>query len=231
MDPAKVARHKLLIRANQNADVAVVYGQFKRKDKCWRLCEKEFQTFEEKQADVNIALELFRLADLDKDDRAVIVSGDTDLISAIKAVHATFSQKQIVVLIPIGKSSEDLLKHADFRFKMREQHLSTSGGVMSKITIAFASFVAGVLTSLFLLSRSQASILAQAASQAPPKQNPPSMPGLVGGPGASSVPPIAQRLERFSVIGNNYAERSDNKNSGHKRASERKLRNPKVRFD
>ena len=88
---------------------------------------------------------------------------------------------------------------------------------MSKITIAFASFVAGVLTSFFLLSRSQASILAQAPSQAPPTENPPSMPGLVGGPGAPSVPPISQRLERFSVIGNNYAERSDNKNRGHKR--------------
>lgn len=88
---------------------------------------------------------------------------------------------------------------------------------MSKITIAFASFVAGVLTSFFLLSRSQASILAEAPSQAPPKQNPPSMPGLVEGPGAPSVPPIAQRLERFSVIGNNYAERSGNKDYGHKK--------------
>lgn len=88
---------------------------------------------------------------------------------------------------------------------------------MSKITIAFASFVAGVLTSFFLLSRSQASTLAQAPSQAPPTQNPPSMPGLVGGPGAPSVQPISQRLERFSVIGNNYAERSGNKNYGHKK--------------
>ena len=88
---------------------------------------------------------------------------------------------------------------------------------MSKITIAFASFVAGVLTSFFLFSRSQASILAQAPSPAPPTQNPPSMPGLVEGPGAPSVRPISQRLERFSVIGNNYAERSGHKNYGHKK--------------
>jgi hypothetical protein len=95
---------------------------------------------------------------------------------------------------------------------------------MSKITIAFASFVAGVLTSLLLLSRNQAPILAQAPSQAPPTQNPPSIPGLAGGPGAPSVPPISQRLERFSVIGNNYAERSDKKTMDTKRGSERKLR-------
>jgi uncharacterized LabA/DUF88 family protein len=125
-DPGKVARHKLFIRANENVGVSVVYGEFKRKDKLCRLCHKEFRTFEEKQTDVNIALELFRLAYLDKYDRAVIVSGDTDLIPAVKIVRATFPQKQIGVIIPIGKSSEDLLKHADFRFKMREHHLSSS---------------------------------------------------------------------------------------------------------
>jgi len=125
-DPQKVARHKLLIRANENAGVSIVYGEFKRKDKKCRLCDKQFHTFEEKQTDVNIALELFRLAYLDQYDRAVIISGDTDLIPAIKTVRSTFPQKQIGVMVPIGKSSEDLLKQADFRFKMKEPHLVSS---------------------------------------------------------------------------------------------------------
>jgi uncharacterized LabA/DUF88 family protein len=125
-DPAKVARHKLLIRANENAGVSVVYGEFKRKDKFSRLCRRKYHSYEEKQTDVNIALELFRLAYLDQYDRAVIVSGDTDLIPAVKAVRSTFPQKQIGVIVPIGKSSEDLVKHADFRFKMREHHLISS---------------------------------------------------------------------------------------------------------
>jgi uncharacterized LabA/DUF88 family protein len=116
----------LLIRVNENAGVSVVYGEFKRKDKKCRLCHKLFQTFEEKQTDVNIALELFRLAYLGQYDRAVIISGDTDLIPAIKAVRSTFPQKQIGVMIPIGKSSEDILKQADFRFKMKESHLISS---------------------------------------------------------------------------------------------------------
>ena len=98
-DPAKVARHKLFIRANENVGVSVVYGEFKRKDKFCRLCHREYRSFEEKQTDVNIALELFRLAYLDKYDRAVIVSGDTDLIPAIKTVRATFPQKQIGVIV------------------------------------------------------------------------------------------------------------------------------------
>ena len=125
-DSGKVARHKLFIRANENAGVEVVYGEFKRKDKHCHLCGKKYQSFEEKQTDVNIALSLFSLAVSDGYDRAVIVSGDTDLIPAIKAVRASFPQKQIGVVIPIGRSSEDLLKHADFRFHMREQHLASS---------------------------------------------------------------------------------------------------------
>jgi hypothetical protein len=125
-DPGKLARHKLFIRANENAGVEVTYGEFKRKDKHCHVCKGKYKTFEEKQTDVNIALSLFRLAVTDRYDRAVIVSGDTDLIPAIKAVRATFPQKQIGVIIPIGRSSEDLIKHADFKFKMREHHLVSS---------------------------------------------------------------------------------------------------------
>lgn len=125
-DPAKVARHKLFIRANESVGVSVVYGEFKRKDKHCSLCRRRYPSFEEKQTDVNIALQLFQSAFLDRYDRAVILSGDTDLIPAIKAVRMLFPLKQIGVILPIGRSSEDLLKHADFRYKMREHHLVSS---------------------------------------------------------------------------------------------------------
>jgi uncharacterized LabA/DUF88 family protein len=125
-DPPKVARHKLFVRANENVGVEVVYGEFKRKDKRCHVCHRKYQTFEEKQTDVNIALSLFRLAVTDQYDRAVVVSGDTDLIPAITAVRATFPHKQIGVILPIGRSSEDMLKHADFKYKMREHHLISS---------------------------------------------------------------------------------------------------------
>jgi uncharacterized LabA/DUF88 family protein len=125
-DVGKVARHKLYIRANESAGVSVIYGEFKRKEKRCSLCHGRYPTFEEKQTDVNIALSLLQYAITDRYDRAVIVSGDTDLIPAIKAVRSTFPAKQIGVILPIGRSSEDLLKHADFRHKMREYHLASS---------------------------------------------------------------------------------------------------------
>ena len=93
-DPSKVARHKLFLRAQENEGVSIVYGEFKRKQKFCTVCRNYFWTFEEKQTDVNIALKLLQLAVADRYDKAIIISGDTDLIPAIKAVHSTFPGKQ-----------------------------------------------------------------------------------------------------------------------------------------
>jgi uncharacterized LabA/DUF88 family protein len=124
--PEKTERHRLFIRALETEGVTIIYGEFKRKDKRCLVCRKRYSTFEEKQTDVNIAIQLLQLAIRDRYDRAVIVSGDTDLIPAIKAVRVSFPNKQIGIMIPIGGSSEDLKKHADFRFKMKEHHLVSS---------------------------------------------------------------------------------------------------------
>jgi len=125
-DPGKVARHKLFIRAQENEGVTVVYGEFKRKEKLCQICKKYFWTFEEKQTDVNIALWLFDLAFKDRYDKAIIISGDTDLLPAVRMVHSTFPGKQIGVVIPIGRASEDFKKQADFHYKMKEKHLASS---------------------------------------------------------------------------------------------------------
>jgi uncharacterized LabA/DUF88 family protein len=58
-------------------------------------------------------------------DTAMIVSGDSDLIPAIKAVKATFPVKQIGIIIPIGRRAEELKQSADFHKKVKEKHLKT----------------------------------------------------------------------------------------------------------
>lgn len=125
-DAGKVARHLLFIKAQENEGVNIIYGQFKRKDKYCLLCKKWFVSVEEKQTDVNIALRLFQLAVQDRYDRAVIISGDTDLLPAVKAVQTTYPGKSIGVLIPIGRASDDFKKQADFHHKMKEKHLASS---------------------------------------------------------------------------------------------------------
>ncbi len=125
-DTGKVARHKLFIKANEVEGVEVVYGEFKRKEKRCPKCHQNFWTVEEKQTDVNIALKLFQLAVQDRYDKAIIISGDTDLLPSVKAVQTTFPGKQIGVVLPIGRASEDFKKNADFNFKMKEHQLQNS---------------------------------------------------------------------------------------------------------
>ncbi len=125
-DAGKVARHRLFIRANEEQGIVVTYGEFKRKDRFCTLCKKKFLSREEKQTDVNIALRLLELAVQDRYEKAIIISGDTDLIPAIKAVHRTFPNKKIGVVIPIGRASEDFKNQADFHHKMKQKHLTSS---------------------------------------------------------------------------------------------------------
>ncbi len=125
-NPDKVKKHKLFIKANEFKGVHVVYGEFKKRDKYCNLCKKTYQTFEEKQTDVNIAIQLFKLSIEDKYDKAIIISGDSDLIPSINAVRKTFPNKQIGVIIPIGRRAEALKQACDFYMKMKKKHLSSA---------------------------------------------------------------------------------------------------------
>ena len=119
----KVKKHKLFIKANELNGVNVIFGEFKKRDKFCNLCKRKYQTFEEKQTDVNIAIQLFKLSIENKYDKAIIISGDSDLIPSINAVRKTFPNKQIGVIIPIARRAEELKQACDFYMKMKEKHL------------------------------------------------------------------------------------------------------------
>lgn len=125
-DAGKLARHQLYVSALRNEGVEVVFGAFKGKDVLCRNCGATFRTREEKQTDVNIALHLFQAAVADLYDKAVLISGDTDLIPALNAVRALYPAKRMGVVIPIGRASQDLKNQADFHFKMKEIHLQSA---------------------------------------------------------------------------------------------------------
>ena len=124
-DAAKMERHREYVRILESAGVDVVLGAFRRVDKTCRNCRKKYQTFEEKQTDVNIAISLFETAVMDIWDTAVIISGDSDLIPAIKAVRETFPAKKTGIVIPIGRRAEELKQVADFHIKLKEKHLAS----------------------------------------------------------------------------------------------------------
>lgn len=121
----KLSRHKIYVEALRLVNVDVVFGAFRRKDRLCRICNKQYPTFEEKRTDVNIAIKLFQTAISDLWDTALIISGDSDLIPAIQAIKATFPNKKLGVVIPIGRRAEELKLVTDFHAKIKEKHLRT----------------------------------------------------------------------------------------------------------
>jgi len=125
-EPAKKARHRLLIRALMLKGVKIVFGKFKMRDKRCRICHKIYKIPEEKQTDVNISVKLFQCAYNDTFDTAILVTGDSDIAPAILAVKESFPAKRIGLVIPIGRSAETMKDACDFHMKIKEKHLSNS---------------------------------------------------------------------------------------------------------
>ena len=125
-DIHKRNRHKRLISANQFYGVQVISGKFRYTTKRCRKCRQEYHTYEEKRTDVNIAVHLLKNAQEDNYDKAVLVSGDSDIIPAIEAVKQTFPEKELSLVIPIGGKARELTNFVGSSMQMKEIHLRTS---------------------------------------------------------------------------------------------------------
>jgi len=125
-NPDKVNRHRLYLRALEKQGVQIVMGKFKRKDRKCTVCQRDYRTFEEKLTDVNIAIHLFRGAYLDEYDKAILITGDSDIVPAIRAVRDIFVTKPIGVVVPIARRAEELKQECNFHFRMKERHLARS---------------------------------------------------------------------------------------------------------
>lgn len=117
----KMKRHKTYVKALLSVGVTIILGNFQKiRNNCDLkkmfitkispsflryfsfLLPKyiQYQTYEEKETDVNIAIKIVEYAFLDKYDRAIIVSGDSDLTGAIKTVKRNFPQIKFTSLLP-----------------------------------------------------------------------------------------------------------------------------------
>jgi len=125
--PDSFARRKIFIRALESTgEIEIVFGKFRYKDKKCPLCNKVFTAHEEKRTDVNIAIALFENGMFDRYDTAIIISGDSDLIPAIKAAKLNFPNKKFGIVVPIERRAEELKNIADFHMKIKEEHLASS---------------------------------------------------------------------------------------------------------
>lgn len=116
---AQVAnRHRALITALKSTGVKVTLGNFKRKMLKCKKCSKQYPGFEEKETDINLALALVKAFISDECDTAVIISGDTDLVAAVKTAKELFPEKPVGIGFPFLRKNDHFRNCADFTFNI-----------------------------------------------------------------------------------------------------------------
>ena len=83
-------------------------GRFQAKSVNCRQCGHTRVSYEEKESDVSLAVQLVEDAAIDAFDHALIVSGDSDMAPAIRSVRRIAPSKRLVAVFPPKRSSVTL---------------------------------------------------------------------------------------------------------------------------
>ena len=98
--PSKQKRQTTYLEALETTGVNIIYGLYKAKEIECNNCGHNWAISNEKMTDVNIATHLLLDAFNDKYDTAILISGDSDLVPPVKAVHGQFNKKAVSVFFP-----------------------------------------------------------------------------------------------------------------------------------
>lgn len=101
--PDAMLRHRAYVEALKCEGVKFIEGNFKKKFLKCKVCGAQYQTHEEKETDVNIAIHLIRDTFHDIFDRAIVISADTDMASAVAMARQLSGAKRIDVVCPPGR--------------------------------------------------------------------------------------------------------------------------------
>lgn len=119
--PDVTLRHRKYIECLEDSGIVVELGRFKYKDVHCSRCHYDVPRYEEKETDVAISIKLLELCLLDQCDTAIVVTGDTDVAPAIRAVHRLCKNKQIGVAFPYKRHNAELKRLADLSFNITAQ--------------------------------------------------------------------------------------------------------------
>ena len=122
----KRVTHQRLLEIYEDLGVIVRHGSFKPTSAICRLCGKEFTTFEEKQTDINICIELLRLGRDDIADRISLVTGDNDQAASVQHFRQLYPDKEVIVVIPPYRRALELESVASARRAMSIVQLKKS---------------------------------------------------------------------------------------------------------
>ena len=107
-------------------DLEIIEGKFQGKAGKCRECGNEWQSYEEKMTDVNIAIGLIADAEDDLYDVAIVISGDGDLTSPVETVLSRHPRKIVVIALPPNRRSASLLQVASAHVDLGQRRLRNS---------------------------------------------------------------------------------------------------------
>jgi uncharacterized LabA/DUF88 family protein len=80
--------------------IKIIYGNYQSGREDCKRCGHIWRTAKEKMTDVNIATFMITDAFQDRYDMAMLISGDSDLVPPIKAIHEHFKSKRVFIAFP-----------------------------------------------------------------------------------------------------------------------------------
>ena len=107
-NPDKQKRQMTYIEALESKGVKIYYGNYQRDSEECKRCGNIWPTYNEKMTDVNIATQILIDAYEDKYDMAMLISGDSDLVPPMKAVHELFNKKRVFVAFPPKRHNQSV---------------------------------------------------------------------------------------------------------------------------
>ena len=117
MKPEVTSRHLAYIECLRATGVRVELSQFKRKRIRCPHCSQAVTRYEEKETDVAIAARLLELCSTDQCDAVALLTGDSDLVPALRVARRLFPRVELYSIFPFGRVSIELRPMVDRSFK------------------------------------------------------------------------------------------------------------------
>lgn len=134
--PDVTVRHRNYISCLEDTNIIVELHRFKKSPTTCLKCNQTFNRREEKETDVALSVRLLELFHLDKCDTAAIVTGDTDIVPAVKTAQKLFPHKKVVFLLPYKRHNKELAAltgaHVDLSSLSYTKHQFSDPFIMKK---------------------------------------------------------------------------------------------------
>lgn len=105
----KLSRQRAYLNALlSKGGLNIKLGRYQSIPKNCRHCGRTYSRYEEKHTDVNIATSMMKGAYLREYDCAFLISGDSDLTSAVRAIRELWPQVRVIAQFPPNRQCSDL---------------------------------------------------------------------------------------------------------------------------